>query len=65
MSRLNVNINDRTAAEIHALMAEHGITATEVVRRAVGVYRFIDYEKTQGSKIQLRKGRTITEVVIL
>lgn len=53
MTRLSVNINDDTAAALRSLAEEDGVTITEVVRRAVSVYKFFDEAKEAGKTIQL------------
>jgi hypothetical protein len=49
-SRLNVNINDETAAALRELAARRGATVTEIVRRAVSVYKFVEDEVVDGNK---------------
>lgn len=50
--RLSVNINKETAEAIKALAESNGISATEVIRRAVSVYKFIDDEVKSGRNIK-------------
>lgn len=65
-ARLSVNINDVTAAEIRALKADKGTTATEVIRRAVAVYRLLDTEVRAGREIHLvAPGQDTTRLEIL
>lgn len=52
-TRLSVNINDETADALRQLAEEDGTTITEVVRRAVSVYKFFDDAKDAGKTIQL------------
>ena len=47
-TKLNVNINDETAAALKELADRRQITVTEVVRRAVSVYKFIEDEVVDG-----------------
>lgn len=49
-ARLNININDETAAALKDLAERRQITATEVVRRAVSVYKFVEDEVVDGDK---------------
>jgi hypothetical protein len=51
-TRLNVNVNDETAAAIRALGERNGRTATETIRRAVGAYDFLLRRQRQGAEIQ-------------
>jgi hypothetical protein len=52
-TRLNVNINDETAEALRQLAVEEHTTVTEVVRRAVSVYKFFEDAKDSGQSIQL------------
>ena len=52
-TRLNVNVNDDTALALKALAEEQGTTVTEIVRRAVSVYKFFDDARDEGKVIQL------------
>ena len=49
-TRLNINVNDETAAALQELAAKRGTTLTEVVRRAVSVYKFVEDEVVDGGK---------------
>jgi hypothetical protein len=42
--RLNVNINDETEAALKEMALKRGTTVTEIVRRAVSVYKYVDEE---------------------
>lgn len=48
VTKLNVNINDETAAALKDLADRRQITVTEVVRRAVSVYKFVEDEVVDG-----------------
>lgn len=50
--RLNVNLNAATADALKRLSDEQGVSLTEVVRRAISVYKFIDDERRSGHRIQ-------------
>ena len=66
MTRLNVNINDETAAAIRQIMERHGWTATEVVRRSVSVYALLHRAQQRGHiEIAETENGTVTRVVIL
>jgi predicted DNA-binding helix-hairpin-helix protein len=53
-TRLSVNINDETAEALKELAARRGTTVTEVVRRAVSVYKFVEDEVgDKGKTMQL------------
>lgn len=49
-TRLSVNINDETAAALKAMAANRQTTVTEIIRRAVSVYKFIEDEVVDGNK---------------
>ena len=50
--RLNVNLNAETAEALREIADHRGISFTEAVRRAISVYKFIDEETKDGSRIQ-------------
>lgn len=49
-TRLSVNINDETAAALRDLAERRGTTVTEIVRRSVSVYKFVEDEVAAGGK---------------
>ncbi|WP_240796070.1 DUF6364 family protein [Yimella sp. RIT 621] len=49
-TRLNVNINDETAAALKELAKKNQTSVTEIVRRATGLYKFVADELGEGSK---------------
>jgi hypothetical protein len=51
--RLSVNINDETAAALNQLAERDGVTITEVVRKAIGIYKFVDDQTQAGKRLQL------------
>ena len=57
--RLSVNINEETADALRKLVADKGITITEVMRRAIAVTDFLYKEQDKGKIIQTvsRKGK--------
>lgn len=66
--RLNININDETAAALQALAAKRDTTLTEIVRRAVSVYKFVEDEVIDGDKslelVDNRSGERTTLAVL-
>jgi hypothetical protein len=52
MVRLNVNLNAETADTLKKLSDERGLSLTELLRRAIAVYNFIDEETHKGNRIQ-------------
>ncbi|WP_422117705.1 ribbon-helix-helix protein, CopG family [Brachybacterium sp. UNK5269] len=67
MPRLSVNINNETAEALKELADENGTTVTEIVRRAVSAYKFLEDEIHGDTKLQLvnEKTRERTNVAIL
>lgn len=49
-TRLNINVNDETAKVLKELAARRQTTVTEIVRRAVSVYKFVEDEVVDGNK---------------
>lgn len=67
MSRLNVNINDDTAAALRALADQDKMSVTEVVRRAVSVYKFVKDELDEDTDLQLvnKKSKERTTLALI
>lgn len=65
--RLSVNLAPDVAESLRRLAKGNQITATEAIRRAIGIYQFIDGEVTQGHKILVSSGKDepVREVVLL
>lgn len=58
-TRLNINVNDETAAALQELAAKRDTTLTEIVRRAVSVYKFVEDEVVDGEKtLELKDKRS-------
>jgi len=49
-TRLSVNINDETASALRSMAERRQTTVTEIVRRAVSVYKFVEDEVVDGDK---------------
>lgn len=50
MTRLSININDDTAEVLRRLAAKKQTTVTEILRRSVSAYKFIEDECVFGDK---------------
>ncbi|MFG1921235.1 CopG family transcriptional regulator [Cryptosporangium sp. NPDC048952] len=50
-ARLSVNLGSGPAEALRELMASKGISATEAIRRAISVWRFIEDEQGRGNRI--------------
>jgi predicted transcriptional regulator len=66
-TRLSININDETAAALQELAKKRGVSVTEIVRRAVSVYKFVEDEVSDGDKtLQLVDNQDrVTQLAIL
>lgn len=49
--RLNVNLNKETAAALKKYAAEHDVTLTEAIRRAIAILTYVDEQVTSGRKV--------------
>ena len=63
--RLSVNVASDVAAAIEDLAKRHDTTITDVIRRAVSVYKFMDDEVRDGGKIMVERGGTVRELKFL
>ena len=63
--RLSVNVALDVADAIDKLAKRHRTTITDVIRRAVSTYKFIDDEASAGGKILVERNGTIREVKFL
>jgi hypothetical protein len=63
--RLSVNVALDVADAIEELADRHNTTITDVIRRAVSVYKFIDDEVAGNGKILVERGGTVREVKFL
>ena len=52
-TRLSVNINDETARALKELAERRETSVTDIVRRAVSVYKFVEDEVSEGKTVQL------------
>lgn len=66
-TRLSVNINDETAEALRELADRKGTSVTEIVRRAVSVYKFVEDEVgTNGKQLQLvGRNDQVTQVAMI
>ncbi len=64
-TRLSVNINRETVEALKEITDNHDISYTEAIRRAVAVYKLIDDETRQGSRVKIENGRQIREVLLI
>lgn len=66
LTRLSVWMNKETTEALGKLMDESGTSATELVRRAIGVYVFLLKAQRKGKTIQLlsRRRKTVQELIL-
>ena len=66
--RLSVNLGAGPAEALRELMARKDITATEAIRRALSIWKFVEDERAQGHTLAILEGhgpqQKIREVVI-
>lgn len=62
--RLNLNISDITAAQLDEIAKADGVTATEVVRRAILTQRFLRNEQKAGREILLEDTEGVQRRVV-
>jgi hypothetical protein len=60
--RLSVNVAPDVGEAIDDLAKRHGTTITDVIRRAVSIYKYVDDETSRGAKILVEKDGTFREV---
>jgi len=63
--RLNVNVALDVGDAIDKLAKRHETTITDIIRRAVSTYKFVDDEVAAGGKILVERNGTIREVKFL
>lgn len=66
--RLSVNINEETEQALKELAARRDTTVTEIIRRAVSVYKFVEDEVGLNEKsLELRDARngTVTKLAMI
>jgi len=65
--RLSVNLGAQPAAALRELMTKKGITATEAVRRALSIWKFVEDERAQGHRLAVLEGdgdqRAVREII--
>lgn len=66
-TRLSVNLRTETVSDLRFVMGERGLSATEVVRRAIALSAYLEAETLKGNKIQIRddKAKTTQELILL
>lgn len=64
--RLSVNINDETAQALKEMAARRQTTVTEIIRRAVSMYKFVEDEVTEnGKSLQLASPDEVTTILMV
>jgi predicted transcriptional regulator len=64
-TRLNINVSDDTARALKDLAERRETSVTDIIRRAVGVYKFVEDEVDAGRKIQAVDSDTVTTLMLL
>ena len=67
LTRLNVNLNQETAAALKTIASDNNISLTEAIRRAIALLKFIEDEIGDDRKVQImdRDGRNKRELVLM
>jgi ribbon-helix-helix CopG family protein len=63
--RLSVNVALDVGEAIDELAKRRGTTITDVIRRAVSTYKFVDDEVAAGGRILVERNGTVREVKFL
>lgn len=63
--RLSVNLNSETADALKELASRRGVSLTEGIRRAIGIWKFVEDAQNQGSTILVDDGERTRELVLL
>lgn len=50
MAKLTVQFGDKTSKDLKEFALEKGTTQTEILRRAIALYRYLDRETQKGDK---------------
>jgi hypothetical protein len=64
-SRLTINVSAETAAALREIADRDSTSITEVVRRAVGVYKLLEDKKAEGYRLQIAKGDRVGELLLV
>lgn len=67
-TRLNININDETASALRELAKERGTSVTDIVRRAVSVYAYVEEQLSDADKqlqVRDRKSDQVTNIQLV
>ena len=65
MPKLTVDLNDTLNAMLEELAKEQGIPKTQVLRRSIGLLRYLEQERKLGHRLAItdEKGQLMKEVV--
>lgn len=66
LTRLSINMNDETTADLKWIAERHGRSYTETIRRMIQLARFLEDELDEGNRVLIREPETNTvrELVI-
>lgn len=63
--RLSVNLNADSAATLRAMSQRRKVSITELIRRAIAIYKFVSEAQENGQKVQIVDGTTIKELLVV
>jgi predicted transcriptional regulator len=64
-TRLNVNINDECASALRKMAERNETTVTEIVRRAISVFDYVDRAARDGKTVQIIGPDDVTTLAII
>jgi len=64
--RFTVDLSERADSLLNAMATEQNTTKAEIVRKALGVYRFLMEEEKKGAKVEISnpKEESVRQLVI-
>jgi predicted transcriptional regulator len=64
MARMTVELPDQINGVLENLAERSGTSKTEILRRAIGTYKVLQDERSQGYEIQLIRNGEVTRVIL-
>jgi predicted transcriptional regulator len=65
MPKLTVEFNDKMNDILEQLAEEKGTTKVDVLRRAIALYKYLDGEQKDGSRVSITRDNTIVKDIVL
>lgn len=64
VTRLNINLNEETANNLREMANAEGRTVTDIIRRAIGVYKFVAYDEAGDLYIHREDGERLRVMIL-